>query len=139
MPHLRIGNGQIGGLSGEFKALLRIFSEFVHGMVVNHFFVLFSYDLAMNDFRHRDIIKQLHDYRLTTAEIIYHLPDHPSLLQSYIWQDLDVAPRFPILKKFLHFWETQLEGKLYRIKIAHAALITPGEFRYCGHEFVTEP
>ena len=34
---------------------------------------------------------QLRGYRLTTAEIIYHLPDHPALLQSFIWQDLDLA------------------------------------------------
>ena len=44
---------------------------------------------------------QLKDYRLTTAEILYHLPDHPEILQSYIWQDMDIAPRFPVLQKFL--------------------------------------
>ena len=27
---------------------------------------------------------QLNDYRLTTAEILYHMPDHPALLQSFI-------------------------------------------------------
>src|ERR1700744_4792394 len=80
--------------------------------------------------------KQLQDYRLTTAEIIYHLPDHPSLLQTYIWQELDIAPRFPILHKFLRFWETRLDGKLYMVKVAHQALIKPGEFRYFGGEFL---
>lgn len=80
--------------------------------------------------------KQLQDYRLTTAEIIYHLPDHPSLLQAYIWQELDIAPRFPILQKFLRFWETRLDGKLYMVKVAHQALIKPGEFRYFGGEFI---
>ena len=83
-----------------------------------------------------DFQKQLQDYRLTTAEIIYHLPDHPSLLQSYIWQDLDVAPRFPILKRFLTFWEKTLDGKLYMVKVAHHALIAPNVFSYQGKEFV---
>lgn len=83
-----------------------------------------------------DFSKQLQDYRLTTAEIIYHLPDHPSLLQTYIWQELDIAPRFPILHKFLRFWEAKLEGKLYIVKVAHQALIKPGEFRYCNGEFL---
>lgn len=83
-----------------------------------------------------DFGKQLQDYRLTTAEIIYHLPDHPSLLQAYIWQELDIAPRFPILHKFLHFWEARLEGKLYMVKVAHHALIKPSEFRYYDGEFV---
>jgi uncharacterized protein Usg len=85
-----------------------------------------------------DFNKQLKDYRLTTAEILYHLPDHPSLLQSYIWQDLDIAPRFPILQKFLHFWETTLDGKLFKVTVAHHKLITPGEFCYYGQEFTVQ-
>ena len=73
----------------------------------------------------------LRDYRLTTAEIIYRLPDHPALLQSYLWQELDIAPRFPVLQKFLDFWERSLDGKLHSVKIASQQLITPAEFRYC--------
>ena len=76
---------------------------------------------------------QLQDYRLTTAEIVYHLPDHPGLLQTYIWQDLDIAPAFPILRKFLDFWSSQLDGKLHSIKVAGAPLIQPGKVRYAGH------
>lgn len=79
--------------------------------------------------------KQLHNYRLTTAEIIYGLPDHPKLVQSFIWQELDIAPRFPVLSKFLRFWQTSLEGKLYQVKVAHAELIKPAEFKCYGHEF----
>ncbi len=83
-----------------------------------------------------DLARQLENYRLTTAEIIYRLPDHPKFLQSYIWQELDIAPRFPVLHKFLHFWETTLEGKLFLVKVAHETLITPGEFTYCAGEFL---
>jgi hypothetical protein len=36
-------------------------------------------------------------FLLTTAEILYRLPDYPRLLQSYIWQHYDLAPRFPKL------------------------------------------
>ena len=74
--------------------------------------------------------KHLMDYRLTTAEILYHLPDHPGLLQSYIWQELDMAPRFPVLKRFLDFWNANLDGKLHSVKIANCGLIQPVEFRY---------
>lgn len=73
----------------------------------------------------------LRDYRLTTAEIIYRLPDHPALLQSYLWQELDIAPKFPVLQKFLDFWERSLDGKLHSVKVASQQLITPAEFRYC--------
>ncbi len=34
----------------------------------------------------------LKGYGLTTAQILYRLPDHPSLLQTYIWQHYDLAP-----------------------------------------------
>ena len=83
-----------------------------------------------------DFARQLKDYRLTTAEIIYGLPDHPKLVQSYIWQELDIAPRFPVLRKFLRFWETKLEGRLYHVKVAHAELIKPGEFTYASGELL---
>jgi uncharacterized protein Usg len=72
---------------------------------------------------------QLKGYRLTTAEIIYRLPDHPSVLQSFIWQNLDIEPRFPVLHRFLAFWEKNIEGKLHKIIVANTRLITPGELR----------
>ena len=72
---------------------------------------------------------QMRDYRLTTAEILYHLPDHPSVLQSYIWQELDLAPKFPVLRKFLDFWSRNLEGRLHSVRVGSSQLITPGEWR----------
>ncbi len=76
-----------------------------------------------------DFAKQLADYRLTTAEILYRLPDHPAVLQSYLWQDFDLAPQFPVLRKFLDFWEREIEGKLYQVRVASAGLIKPAEIR----------
>lgn len=80
-----------------------------------------------------DFERMLSDYRLTTAEILYHMPDHPSLLQSYTWQELDLAPRFPELRKFLDFWEAKLDGKLHSVKVATNRLITPAKYRNAGH------
>ena len=68
---------------------------------------------------------QLRDYRLTTAEILYHLPDHPAVLQSFIWQELDLAPKFPRLQKFLDFWSRNLDGKLHSVRVGSATLISP--------------
>jgi len=73
---------------------------------------------------------QLNGYRLTTAEIFYHLPDHPHLLQSFVWQQLDVAPDFPVLRRFLDYWTHNLDGKLHSVKVAHAPLVGPGRFRH---------
>jgi uncharacterized protein Usg len=73
---------------------------------------------------------QLDGYRLTTAEILYHLPDHPGLLQSFVWQDLDIAPKFPVLHKFLAFWERSLDGKLHSVRVGSAKLISAAEVRH---------
>lgn len=82
----------------------------------------------------RGFSAQLAGFSLTTAEILYRLPDHPSLLQSYIWQEYDVAPKFPRLKTFLDFWTSNLEGQLYKIMVAHRKLIGPAELKLVSGE-----
>jgi len=74
--------------------------------------------------------RELRDYRLTTAEIIYHLPDHPDLLQSFVWQKLDVAPDFPELRRFLEFWRRNIEGKLHSVRVGQARFSGRPRFRY---------
>ncbi len=74
-------------------------------------------------------VKQLQGYGLTTAEILYRLPDHPSLLQSYLWQEYDLAPDFPVLIRFLDFWRDRLDGAVHSVRVAHCGLIKPAEFR----------
>ena len=76
--------------------------------------------------------KQLQDYRLTTAEILYRLPDHPAMLQSYVWQELDIAPAYPVLHKFLDFWRREIEGKLHSVRVGSLTLIRPPEIRMPG-------
>ena len=76
-----------------------------------------------------DFAKQLQGYALTTAEILYRLPDHPALIQSFIWQDLDQHPQFPRLHNFLDFWEANLDGPLYKVTVSHRELISPAELR----------
>ncbi len=77
----------------------------------------------------------LRGYRLTTAEILYHMPDHPDLLQTFIWQEFDMAPKFPALNKFLRFWESNIEGKLHSVRVAARGLIAPAELKMAGEEF----
>ena len=66
-------------------------------------------------------------YGLTTAHILYRMPDHLELLQEYIWQRSDTFPEFPVLGRFLDFWEKELEGPIHSVTVAHARLITPAE------------
>lgn len=76
-----------------------------------------------------DFRKQVMGYGLTTAEIVYRRPDRHWLLQTYVWQDYDLFPKFPALKDFLAFWEAKLEGPLFAVTVAHSKLIKPAELR----------
>ncbi len=76
-----------------------------------------------------DFQKQVAGYGLTTAEILYRRPDHKWLLQTYIWQNYDLFPKFPALKDFLAFWQEKLDGPLFSVTVAHSKLIKPAELR----------
>src|ERR1700726_2190824 len=67
-----------------------------------------------------DFRKQVLGYGLTTAQILYRMPDHPSLLQTYVWQNYDLFPRFPALKDFLKFWAERLDGPLFSVTVVHS-------------------
>jgi len=84
--------------------------------------------------REKHLEKQLLGYRLTTAEIIYRMPDYLDVLQSYIWQEYDRAPEFPELHHFLDFWERNLDGPIHQVRVASMQLIRPAEFQVVDGE-----
>ncbi len=83
-----------------------------------------------------DFLRQLAGWGLTTAEILYRMPDHQDFIQSFIWQHYDVSPDFPVLKKFLIFWRENLDGPLVSVHVGHERLIRPAEIRMVGAEFL---
>lgn len=78
----------------------------------------------------------LKGYGLTTAEILYHMPDHPHVLQTFIWQTYDIAPKFPMLYQFIDFWKEKIEGPLHSIRYTHKKLISASEWRNVSGELV---
>jgi uncharacterized protein Usg len=82
-----------------------------------------------------DLERQLKDYRLNTAEILYHMPDFPTVLQTFVWQRYDLAPRFPMLNRFLDYWTRNLDGPLHSVRVANAGLVTTSELRFVDGEF----
>ncbi len=76
-----------------------------------------------------DSERLLRGYRLTTVEILYHFPDYPRLLQSFIWQEYDLAPGYPVLRRFLDFWESNIEGRMHSVRVASVPLVKPVEIR----------
>lgn len=85
---------------------------------------------------HAETEMMLKGYGLTTAEFLYHMPDRPHILQSFLWQHYDIAPRFPALYRFIDFWREKLEGPLHSVTYTHRRLIAPNEWRSVTGELV---
>ncbi len=83
-----------------------------------------------------DFQKQIDGYGLTTAEILYRLPDHPALLQAFLWQEYDKAPEYPVLRGFLDWWRREIEGVLHSVRVGHKALIGPANFQPVRAQFL---
>lgn len=73
--------------------------------------------------------EQLAGRRLTTAEITYYMPDHPGLLQEFMWQTLDQAPDFPRIQRFLEFWRREIDAVIHSVRVSCVGVIAPARIR----------
>ena len=80
--------------------------------------------------RTSDFEAQLEGKRLTTAEVLFYIPDHPSLLQSFLWQTLDVAPEFPRIQRFLEFWRREIDAVIHSVAITGCTELVPARTRH---------
>ena len=87
---------------------------------------------------HSETELMLRGYGLTTAELFYRMPDYLSVLNSFIWQDYDLAPDHPRLFRFIEFWQSEIEGPLHSVRFTHRKLIGPGEWRHQVGEFLLQ-
>lgn len=77
----------------------------------------------------------LKGYGLTTAELFYRMPDYQSVLNSFVWQEYDLAPDHPKLFKFIEFWQDEIEGPLHSVRFVHRKMLASGEWRNVTGEF----
>jgi uncharacterized protein Usg len=77
----------------------------------------------------------LKGYGLTTAEMFYHMPDYPHVLNSFVWQDYDLAPDHDRLFAFIDFWKREIEGPLHSVRFTHRKMISAGEWQNMVGEF----
>ena len=73
---------------------------------------------------------QLKGGRLTTAEVLYYMPDHPKLLQSFMWQTLDVAPEYPRVHSFLDYWRKEIQAVIHSVRLSTVGIVTPAKVRF---------
>lgn len=83
----------------------------------------------------RETELMLQGYGLTTAELFYRMPDFQSVLNSFIWQEYDLAPDHPRLFRFIEFWQDEIEGPLHSVRFTHRRQIAAGEWRNITGEF----
>ena len=77
----------------------------------------------------------LRGYGLTTAEFFYRMPDFKNVLNSFVWQEYDLAPDHPKLFKFVEFWQDTIDGPLHSVRFSHRRLLSSGEWRNVVGEF----
>ena len=54
---------------------------------------------------------------LVTLNVYYWMPDYENILQQFIWQTLDVKPKYPRVYKFLNHWHNNIEVIVNEVQI----------------------
>ena len=57
---------------------------------------------------------------LVTLNVYYWLPDYENILQQFIWQTLDVKPKYPRVHKFLDYWHNNIDAIVNEIQICES-------------------
>jgi uncharacterized protein Usg len=84
----------------------------------------------------RDFLARLQGAGLITTEVLYYMPDHRKLLQSFVWQTVDTAPSFPRLQAFLEHWRREIEAIIHSVHVAHADWVGPARLRSVDGQWV---
>lgn len=77
----------------------------------------------------QELSLRLQGWRLATAEVLYYMPDHPTLLQTFVWQTLDLAPQYPRIHKFLDFWKREIEAVIHSVRVASGETLAPAKMQ----------
>ena len=77
-----------------------------------------------------ELVRQLRGERLTTTQVLYYMPDSPSLLQEFVWQTLDLAPEYPRIRRFLDFWRREIEAVIHSVSVASPGLVAPARLTF---------
>ncbi len=72
---------------------------------------------------------QLKGYGLTTAQILYRMPEPPLPAAILCLAALRHRADFPEMKNFLKFWQEKLDGPLHSVRYTHRKLISATEWR----------
>jgi len=76
-----------------------------------------------------DFSRMLNGYHYVSVNVIYYMPDHQNLINEFIWTTLDIKPKYPRIKKFLDYWEAEIEGKIKQVILVDGKPFQLAEWR----------
>jgi uncharacterized protein Usg len=82
---------------------------------------VFGRKLPDPDFR-GELIGKRH---LVTVSVLYYLPDHPSLINEFLWQTMDLGPKYPRIGQFLDFWRREIDATIKEVMISGSRSLAP--------------
>ena len=54
---------------------------------------------------------------LITLNVFYWMPDYENILQQFIWQTMDVKPKYPRVHIFLDYWYKNIDAVVSEVVI----------------------
>jgi uncharacterized protein Usg len=57
---------------------------------------------------------------LITLNVYYWLPDYENLIQQFMWQTMDVKPKYPRVHKFLNYWHNNIDAIINEVQISES-------------------
>ena len=54
---------------------------------------------------------------LVTLNIFYWMPDYENILQQFVWQTMDVKPKYPRIYRFLNYWHNNIDAVMNEVII----------------------
>ena len=57
---------------------------------------------------------------LVTLNVYYWMPDYENILQQFIWQTMDIKPKYPRIHKFLDYWHNNIDAIVNEIEISES-------------------
>ena len=57
---------------------------------------------------------------LVTLNVYYWMPDYENILQQFVWQTIDVKPKYPRIHKFLDYWHNNIDAIVNEIQICES-------------------
>jgi len=74
-------------------------------------------------------------YRLTTIQVIYYMPDYQDIVQEFMWQYMDIQPKFPRTHKFMNHWKENIEAVIQSVYLAHDSNSIANNMKKVNHLF----